>query len=192
MHGDPYELFNFWYLPHISTGGENSNAVVLSTSSRNGRVSSRVVLLKYHDSDGFVFFTNYKSTKGIQLEENHSASLLFYWPDKSRQIRIEGRAEKTGRDESDNYFNSRNHGHKINAIISEQSKPVDDLNLFKQKMASATDYYKSRTPERPSYWGGFRLVPDRFEFWEEGENRFHRRQEFLYEGEKWIKRILYP
>lgn len=192
MHADPYELFNLWYLPYISGGGENSNAVVLSTSSRNGRVSSRVVLLKHHDSEGFVFFTNYNSTKGAQLEENHSASLLFYWPDSRRQIRIEGLVEKTGSAESDNYFDSRNHGHKINAIISEQSRPLKSLDLLNQKMASALDFYKNRKPERPPYWGGYRLVPDRFEFWEEGENRFHHRQEFLYEGEKWVKRILYP
>lgn len=192
MHSDPYELFKLWYLPHITRGGENSNAVVLSTSSSNGRVSSRVVLLKHHNSEGFVFFTNYKSTKGRQLEENHSASLLFYWPESRRQVRIEGLVEKTSAAESDQYFDSRNHGHKINAIVSEQSRPVKSLDLYKQKMASAHELYKNRKPERPLSWGGFRLIPDRFEFWEEGENRFHHRQEFLYEGETWVKRILYP
>ncbi len=192
MQSDPFEFFNLWYLPVISSGRENSNAVVLSTSSRTGRVSSRVILLKHYDAEGFVFFTNYNSTKGSQLEENHAASLLFYWPDSARQIRIEGVTEKTSMAESEDYFNSRNHGHKINAIVSEQSRPIKNIARFQQKLASAHEYYKDRSPERPAHWGGFRLIPDRFEFWEEGKNRFHTRQEFLYEGEEWISRVLYP
>ncbi len=192
MKTDPFELFNLWYLPVVSSGKENSNAVILSSSSLNGRVSSRVILLKHYDNEGFVFFTNYNSTKGTQLGENPRASLLFYWPDSARQIRIEGMVEKTGGAESDNYFNSRNHGHKVNAIISEQSRPIENISHFKQKLAAASEFYKDHTPERPASWGGFRLIPDRFEFWEEGENRFHTRQEFLYDGDRWISRMLYP
>lgn len=192
MHTDPYDIFYKWYLPVIDSGRENSNAVVLSSSSRNGRVSSRVVLLKQYDRDGFVFFTNYNSRKGSQLGENHMASLLFYWPDTTRQIRIEGLVEKTTDSESDIYFNSRLPGRKINAVVSEQSKPIESIAQYDQKLLSAMEFYRDNPPERPSHWGGFRLVPDRFEFWEEGENRFHIRTEFIYDGDAWISRYLQP
>ncbi len=189
---DPFDLFYKWYLPVIDSGRENSNAVVLSSSSKTGRVSSRVVLIKEYGRDGFVFFTNYESRKGRQLTENHMASLLFYWPDTARQIRIEGSVEKTTDSESDKYFDSRIHGHKINAMVSEQSRPIESIEAYKKKMLSAIEFYKDKGPERPMHWGGFRLVPDRIEFWEEGKDRFHNRLEFLYDGEEWVSRRLQP
>ena len=189
---DPFDLFYEWYLPVINTEKENSNAVVLSTSSGSGRVSSRVVLLKQHDRDGFVFFTNYDSRKGNNLAENIAAALLFYWPESRRQIRIEGHVERTSESESDSYFGSRKPGHMINAIVSEQSRPIESLEQYEQKMNSALSFYKDRVPERPKNWGGFRLVPDRFEFWEEGSNRFHTRIEYLYEDDFWSIRRLQP
>ena len=192
MKNDPFEIFYSWYLPVANTGIENSNAVVLSTASAKGRVSSRIVLLKDYDRDGFVFFTNYNSLKGRDLEVNRMASLLFYWPDRARQVRIEGLVEKTTAAESDNYFNSRMPGRKINAVVSRQSEPIKDPEEYKKKLVSAREFYREHDPRRPDHWGGFRLVPDRFEFWEEGEDRFHHRQEFFYDGELWSKQLLQP
>ena len=192
MKNDPYEIFYSWYLPVASSGIENSNAVVLSTASVRGRVSSRIVLLKEYDRDGFVFFTNYNSRKGRDLEINRMASLLFYWPDRVRQVRVEGMVEKTTAAELDNYFNSRLPGRKINAVVSRQSEPIKDIEEYRKKLVSAREFYSDNDPVRPNYWGGYRLVPDRFEFWEEGEGRFHHRQEFLYDGEFWSKQLLQP
>ena len=189
---DPFDKFQRWYSQVYSAETENSNAMVLSTATRQGRVSSRVVLLKQYDREGFVFFTNYNSRKGKDLSSNIYASLLFHWPDKRRQVRIEGVVERTTEAESDNYFNSRIKGHKINAIVSDQSSPVESPEAYLLKQESAEKYYNDRDPERPPHWGGFRLVPDRFEFWEEGKNRFHTRIEFLHEVSGWTKRQLQP
>lgn len=189
---DPFDLFYRWYLPVIDSEKENSNAVILSTSGTGGRVSSRVVLLKQYDRDGFIFFTNYNSRKGRDISVNHMASLLFYWPDSARQIRIEGILEKTTEAESDSYFKSREHGKKVNAIVSRQSEAIEDMTAFQKRLKSAMEYYSKTPPERPRHWGGFRMVPDRFEFWEEGKNRFHSRQEFLYNGSDWEMRLLQP
>jgi len=189
---DPFDLFFSWYPQVYSAEKENSNAVILSTSSAGGRVSSRVVLLKKYDRDGFVFFSNYRSLKGRQLDENQMASMLFYWPEQSRQVRIEGMVEKTGGSESEAYFDSRKPGHKINALVSMQSETIEDPESFREKLAAARKDYMESNPERPSYWGGYRLVPDRFEFWEEGRDRFHSRQEFTYDGTEWHARLLQP
>ena len=189
---DPFVFFNGWYLNIFNKDKENSNAVVLSTASSAGRVSSRVVLLKEYNSKGFVFFTGYNSRKGKQLAENIYASMLFYWPEAGRQVRIEGAVEKVAEAESEAYFNSRNKGHRINAIVSDQSKPIENIEKYIEKRESAYRYYSDKDPVRPSDWGGYRLVPDRFEFWEEGKDRFHTRIEYLYEEEKWSTRRLQP
>ena len=189
---DPFVFFNSWYLNVFSKEKENSNAVILSTASSTGRVSSRVVLLKEYDSEGFVFFTGYNSRKGVHLSENIYASLLFYWPEMRQQVRIEGAVEKTSEAESDAYFKSRQKGNKINAVVSEQSSVIDNMEIYIQKQMSAFMYYADKDPERPSHWGGYRLVPDRFEFWEEGKDRFHTRIEYLYEEGAWSTRRLQP
>jgi len=186
------ELFTDWYIPVKNSGKENSNAFILSSSNREGRVSSRVVLLKDYDLNGFVFYTNYRSRKGQQLSENPMASILFYWPDYNKQIKIEGSIVKVSVEESDMYFNKRINGHKINALVSEQSKPIESMIRYRLKMTAASEQYRDTAPKRPEYWGGYRLKPDRYEFWEEGDNRFHKRMEYLLEGEGWVVRQLQP
>lgn len=187
-----FELFSDWYKPVQNSGQTYSNAFVLSSANRSGKVSSRVVLLKDYDENGFVFYTNYLSRKGQQLSENPMASMLFYWPGRQRQIKIEGRIQKVTAEESDNYFDNRVNGHKINALVSEQSKPIDSMVRYRLKMNTAIEQYSKTKPKRPEHWGGFRLTPDRFEFWEEGENRFHKRMEYLLDNKEWMLRQLQP
>jgi len=189
---EPFEMFKTWYNPILNSGKENSNAFVLSTASKEGRVSSRIVLLKDFDINTFVFYTNYQSRKGMQLSDNPFAPMLFYWPDQHRQVKIEGSIEKVSAAESDKYFSRRINGHKINALVSEQSKPIDSMVRYRLKMNRASEQYKDTSPKRPYYWGGYLLRPDRYEFWEEGENRFHKRMEYLLEKEEWTVRQLQP
>ncbi len=192
IHPDPFLLFTEWYALRESSGEENYNAMALSTAGNDGRVSSRMVLLKGWDSRGFVFFTNYKSRKGIQLEQNPFASLLFHWPGQGRQLRIEGTVTETSPEESDNYFHSRIHGHKINAMVSPQSREIPGrrhlIDRYKDLLAS----YQESEPARPPYWGGYRLKPLLFEFWQEGDNRLHNRTEYTLRYSAWHIRRLAP
>ncbi len=216
IHPDPFSLFAKWYAIRESSGQENYNAVALSTSGNDGRVSSRMVLLKGWDSKGFVFFTNYESRKGIQLEQNPYASLLFHWPGQGRQLRIEGLVIKTSRAESDDYFHSRIHGHKINALLSPQSREIPDRRFLIDRYEELISKYPEPVPEnhrgsksdsqqgpksdsqqgpkpaRPPYWGGYRLKPLLFEFWQEGDKRLHDRTEYALHDSAWHTRKLAP
>jgi pyridoxamine-phosphate oxidase len=192
INKDPFSLFNEWYSIREKSGTENYNAVALSTAGNDGRISSRMVLLKQYDRNGFVFFTNYGSRKGIQLSQNPKASLLFHWPEQRRQIRIEGEAGKVSDKESDEYFMSRKTGHKLNAIVSSQSTEIPGKKVLIDSYNELVNKYRHNSPERPPYWGGYRLSPDMFEFWEEGENRFHDRIEYRLHGNKWVVSILAP
>ena len=187
---DPVNQFGIWFEEVLNNKKPNSNAVALSTSSAGGRISSRMVLLKAYDRSGFVFFSNYESRKGEQMRTNPVASLLFYWPEMGRQVRVEGKIKKTSARESDEYFESRTPGHQLNAIISRQSKEIPDLESL--VLASEKIRIKQQKIIRPKHWGGYRLVPDLFEFWQEGEDRFHDRIEYRLSGSKWIMRRLAP
>ena len=189
---NPFVQFSKWYSPIENEGRENHNAIALSTAGKDGRVSSRMVLLKKYGEEGFTFFTNYNSRKGIQLSENPYASILFYWPDYGRQVRVEGRVVKISHKESDDYFNSRIHGHKLNALASNQSTEIPGRQYLIDRQNELEEKYRDQSPSRPAYWGGFRLIPDRVEFWEEGEHRFHNRLEYRLEDGKWLTRRLAP
>ncbi len=208
IHRDPFSLFAEWYAIRESSGEENYNAVALSTAGNSGRVSSRMVLLKGWDSRGFVFFTNYESRKGKQLEQNPYASLLFHWPGQGRQLRIEGLAVKTSTAESDNYFHSRIHGHKLNALASPQSREIPDrrylIDSYEELLTqypepveeshhgAKPDSQQKLKPDRPPYWGGYRLKPLLFEFWQEGDKRLHDRTEYTMHDSVWHIRRLAP
>ncbi|MFP4488577.1 MAG: pyridoxamine 5'-phosphate oxidase [Bacteroidales bacterium] len=205
---DPYALFSEWYRERESSAPENYNAVALSTSSKNCRPSSRMVLLKEYNHEGFVFFTNYNSRKGMQISVNPYASLLFYWPGPGRQIRIEGSVEKISNEESDNYFRSRIHDHKLNALASPQSSEIPGhrylIDRYEELISkypepvpeshhgSKPDSQKESKPARPHYWGGYRLKPLLFEFWQEGDKRLHDRTEYTLHGSTWHIRKLAP
>lgn len=189
---DPFAIFTKWYGIIEAGGRENYNAVALSSCGGDGRVASRMVLLKRYDSRGFVFFTNYGSKKGHHFAQNPYASMLFYWPEQGRQVRIEGWVEKVSREESDDYYNSRIHGHKLNAHASEQSRAIAGREALVQRYRELVEKYADKAPPRPADWGGYRLVPQLFEFWQEGENRLHDRMEYLLRDGLWIKRRLAP
>lgn len=192
IHTDPFSLFAEWYAIRENSGEENYNAMALSTAGNDGRVSSRMVLLKGWDKRGFVFFSNYESRKGVQLEHNPFASLLFHWPGQGRQLRIEGLVSKTSRDESDDYFHSRIHAHKINALASPQSREIPDRRFLIDRYEELLDSYHNKKPARPLYWGGYRLKPLLFEFWQEGDKRLHDRTEYTLQDSVWHIRRLAP
>lgn len=189
---NPFEEFREWYMPVETEALENYNAVALSTASSTGRVSSRIVLLKEYGDNGFVFFTHYTSRKGEQLRENNRAAMLFYWPRFGKQIRIEGCVTRTTPEESDSYFNTRSRGHKFNALVSPQSREIEDIQELLSDMENRTLQYRGTDPPRPANWGGYRLIPEMFEFWKEGIDRFHYRLEYRLTNGEWSKRVLAP
>jgi pyridoxamine 5'-phosphate oxidase len=188
----PVSWFREWLSDAMESGEPEPTAMVLSTVSAEWRPSSRVVLLKSFDDHGFVFFTNYLSRKGIQLQGNHYAALTFFWPLTERQVRIEGIVSKTDPEESDSYFYSRPLESRINAIISPQSLPIasrDQLEREHEKLLFADN---SEQLLRPAHWGGYRLKPDRMEFWQGRPGRLHDRIQYLLDGNIWNVSRLAP
>lgn len=172
---DPIKQFGNWFTAAIEAGIRDVNAMSLATAGRNGRPSVRIVLLKGFDQDGFVFFTNYESEKGRQLEENAHAALAFYWIELDRQIRISGPAERTSREESERYFHSRPIGSQLGAWASKQSEVVDGRRVLDARMAEMTERFGDGPISLPPHWGGYRVRPERIEFWQGRANRLHDR-----------------
>jgi pyridoxamine 5'-phosphate oxidase len=189
---NPFDLFAAWKKEWDATSPKEPDAMALSTADNNGRISSRIVLLKGVDKRGFVFYTNYESRKGIDLNENPQAALLFYWPELSRQVRIEGRVLKVAPDTSDAYFNSRPRESRIGALASKQSREIGSYDELIDKVKELSDRYPDDEIPRPSWWGGFIVIPTRFEFWEEGDFRLHHRTLFEKDGPDWVSTLLYP
>jgi pyridoxamine 5'-phosphate oxidase len=189
---DPFIQFEQWYLKRLCAGEQTPNNMSLATSTPDGDVSVRTVLLKEYDSTGFVFYTNYKSRKGNQLSSNPKAALLFYWPELNRQVRIEGVVKKVSAADSDNYFASRPLESQISAWASEQSRVITDRAYLEDRFLKYSKKYLNKQVKRPEYWGGYRLVPSWFEFWYEGEFRLHDRITYTYSYGKWIIERLAP
>jgi pyridoxamine 5'-phosphate oxidase len=187
--GDPFRLFGSWYNEmKINPAGEPT-AMILSTATSSGNVSSRVVLLKSFDSSGFVFFSNYLSRKAFQIETNPGASLLFYWPNQQRQVRIEGLVQKISEEQSDAYFKQRPIESRIGAWASEQSSEIESRSVLEERYKMFSERFGNDIP-RPSHWGGYLLVPDMIEFWQEGEHRLHDRIVYKKAKVSWsIKRL---
>jgi pyridoxamine 5'-phosphate oxidase len=189
---EPVSWFREWLREAMESGEPEATAMVLSTVSSEGRPSSRVVLLKSFDENGFVFFTNYLSRKGDQLSGNHAAALTFFWPHTERQVRVEGFAAKTDIEESDTYFYSRPLESRINAVFSPQSKPIasrNELELALEKVLLAED---NENLQRPLHWGGYRVKPDRIEFWQGRPGRLHDRIQYTLSGTSWVINRLAP
>ena len=179
MHINPIEQFATWFSTAVNSALPDANAMSLATATAEGRPSVRVVLLKAFDQRGFVFFTNYKSGKGRDLDANPQAALAFYWVQLERQIRIAGQVEKTSREESQQYFHSRPRGSQLGAWVSHQSEVIDARRILDARLAEMTERFTgTEVIELPPHWGGYRVVPETMEFWQGRANRLHDR--FLY------------
>jgi pyridoxamine 5'-phosphate oxidase len=189
---DPFLQFRNWYNEHLEADIAIPDTVSLGTASADGRVSVRTVLLKGFDNDGFIFFTNYNSRKGVQLSENQSAAMLFYWPESGRQVRIEGVAEKVTEIESASYFITRPRDSQISAWASEQSSVIPDRLFLENRHEFFKRKFENKDVEKPPHWGGFRLLPDIFEFWQDGEFRLHDRLVYTRTRNRWIITRLAP
>ena len=189
---DPIVQFRYWLNDAMKANVSEPTAMVLSTVGTEGIPSSRVVLLKNLDHDGFTFFSNYESRKGIQIAHNPNASLLFFWPVIERQVRIEGRVAKTPRHISDEYFQSRPEGSKIGAWASPQSRTVPSREYLDNLQKDYEQLFKSKLLERPENWGGYKLFPHTIEFWQGRENRLHDRFEYKINGNIWEIHRLAP
>ena len=189
---DPFVQFNNWYDEHLEADIAIPDTVSLGTASADGRVSVRTVLLKGYDNNGFIFFTNYNSRKGVQLSENQAAAMLFYWPESGRQVRIEGVAEKVTEKESASYFSTRPRDSQISAWASEQSSVIPDRLFLEKRHEFFKRKFENKDVEKPPHWGGFRLLPDTFEFWQDGEFRLHDRLVYTRTKNRWIITRLAP
>lgn len=185
LSSDPLHQFNQWLQEAILANALEPNAMVLSTATREGKPSARVVLLKQISESGFVFFTNYNSRKGKQMRENQYAALTFFWPELERQVRIEGKIKKTSSEESDAYFLSRPVGSQIGAWASPQSQPVPSRAFLEKMFHDFDEQFKNETLARPSHWGGYTVIPSLIEFWQGRENRLHDRFQYTLNNNIW-------
>jgi pyridoxamine 5'-phosphate oxidase len=189
---DPHELFETWFAEARAAEPNDAEAMTLATATPDGAPSARMVLLKGHDARGFVFYTNSQSRKGEELAANPRAALLFHWKSLRRQVRAEGRIAPVGEAEADAYFASRARDSQLGAWASDQSRPLADRDLFERRFAERLAQYDGRDVPRPPHWWGYRLVPDRIEFWIDRAHRLHERRLFVRDGEGWHEGLLYP
>ena len=192
MATDPFTLFDQWFAEARASEPNEPEAMAVATTGRDGQPSVRMVLLKAHGRDGFTFYTHEQSAKGEDLAENPRAALLFHWKSLCRQIRIEGAIERVSDAEADAYFASRGRDSQLGAWASDQSRPLDGRATFEHRFDDATQRFAGGDVPRPATWGGYRLVPDRIEFWTAREHRLHERRLFTRDGDGWSEGLLYP
>ena len=190
---NPIKQFANWFTTAIETGIRDVNAMSLATAGQDAKPSVRIVLLKSFDEDGFVFFTNYESEKGEQLEANPYAALGFYWIELDRQIRISGKVDKTSREESQTYFHSRPVGSQLSAWASRQSAVLDGRRVLDARMEEMNERFAGKRVPLPPHWGGYRLKPDNMEFWQGRSNRLHDRFRYTRQSDgSWLIERLAP
>lgn len=192
VESDPIAQFRKWMDEAIRSEILHPTAMILATAKRDGRPSSRVVLLKSVSDDGFTFFTDYSSRKGREIKENPDVALTFFWNGLERQVRIEGVAEKVSEEESDRYFHSRPRESRLSAAASMQSAVVSDREFLEKKRIELKNKLQDDHVPRPERWGGYLVVPALVEFWQGRENRLHDRILYSRENQKWKIRRLSP
>lgn len=192
MSTDPFALFDAWFAEARLTELNDSNAMALATVDAAGRPAVRMVLLKGHGPDGFVFYTNEQSRKADDLAANPDAALLFHWKSLRRQVRIEGAVSRVAPEESDAYFASRSRDSQLGAWASEQSRPLPDRATFETRYAEMRARFERGPVPRPPHWGGYRVTPERIEFWQDREHRLHERRLFTRTADGWDEGLLYP
>jgi pyridoxamine 5'-phosphate oxidase len=188
---DPIKLFRRWFDDAIASGSRLPESMTLATATKDGKPSARVVLLKQVDAAGFVFYTNYRSAKAKELDENQQAALVFYWVGLDRQIRVEGNVERVSPAESDEYFKTRPRESQLGALASPQSEVIEGREVLESRLHALEEEFRDREVPRPAHWGGYRLKPERLEFWENRAGRLHDRlvYDLQPDGSWTIKRL---
>jgi pyridoxamine 5'-phosphate oxidase len=189
---DPIKQFELWFNDAIAAKLPLPEAMTLATATPNGRPSARMVLLKQVDHDGFVFYTNYRSAKAAQLDANPYAALVFYWAQLDRQVRVEGSVSKTSPEESREYFRTRPRESQIGAWTSQQSEVIAGRDVLEQRARELETMYCDREIDCPEHWGGYRVKPDRIEFWKSRIGRLHDRILYQREANGWTITRLAP
>jgi len=189
---DPLALFDEWLAEARASEPNDPEAMSLATAALDGRPSVRIVLLKGHGPDGFIFYTNDESAKGNQLAANPRAALLFHWKSVRRQVRVEGLVERVDGEQADAYFATRSRDSQLGAWASDQSRPLDTRAKFERRYDEMKARFEGQDVPRPPHWGGYRVIPERMEFWTDRPHRLHERRLFVRDGGTWTEGLLYP
>jgi len=189
---DPFALFDEWLAEAHASEPELAEAMTVATADGSGRPSARIVLLKGHGPDGFVFYTNQRSRKGEELASNPHAALLFHWKSLRRQVRIEGPVSAVSDAEADAYFATRSRDSQLGALASDQSQPLNSQEEFEGKYEEMKARFEYMGVPRPPHWGGYRVAPETIEFWTDRPHRLHERRLFTRTPEGWTEGLLYP
>ena len=192
MATDPFQLFDDWLAEAKASEPNDAEAMALATADAGGRPSVRMVLLKGHGPAGFVFYTNEESAKGAQLAANPRPALLFHWKSLRRQVRIEGPVERVAAADADAYFASRSRDSQLGAWASDQSRPLDSRATFERRFKEMQQRFEGADVPRPPHWGGYRVLPERIEFWSDRPHRLHERRLFERQDGGWCEGLLYP
>ena len=189
---DPFALFDAWLSEAREKEPNDPEAMAFASADARGRPSVRMVLLRRYGPEGFGFFTNLDSRKGHELAENPYGALAIHWKSLRRQVRAEGRVEQVSDEEADSYFAGRSRESQIGSWASDQSRPLQSRELFERRFEDMQSKFEGETVPRPPRWSGFRLIPDRIEFWTDRPHRLHERRLFTRTDEGWTEGLLYP
>ena len=192
VDSNPINQFHNWWQEVIDSKIEEPNAMMLSTCNNEGKPSSRIVLLKEVNENGFVFFTNYQSRKGKEMDQNNFVSILFFWKELERQVRVEGKVVKIPTEKSDKYFASRPRESQVGAWSSPQSEVIESRSVLEKNEKQYSDQFQNQNIERPQHWGGYLVIPQQMEFWQGRPGRLHDRLRYSLREKQWVIERLAP